>query len=449
MPLLEAVVHATGSVATNGSAGAGCVMLVPVQLFEVRMIRMQGLPAIALFALIVSIGTSHAGTARTATRPSAKQPARPNAPAPRPAAAARADQVLVQLRDLELLTILNRLALRREPATALLTALEEAWAARRLRDLEEDRALAALDFALLQARAALLGGQLLDPAFQEELLSRIGVVFEETKRRRADLNRQLAIKVGDLLTLEQWQRVLSPELTPPRPPASARLTIPEGLPGSLMTRRLGGLRPSTEESLAGVRAISNEQYAQLRQMLLSGPRLFPPSAAERAELEALVNDLDQVRGMNDARFAEERSALAAQVRARTIAAFGNDMLRGLRLIPDATLDRIKPQLLEGLLTTLPPGSAEAAQARDYFHAFIDRVRGMSVDEFEQERANLLQQMTTDAARLEEVQQSYRARREELTREAQARWRQALEEFVARTLMDPRMVVVLRERTRKP
>ncbi|MCS6859848.1 MAG: hypothetical protein NZT92_05965 [Abditibacteriales bacterium] len=387
----------------------------------------------------------------------AKPPAKPASPPASPVTTDKATQAMQHITDLELLTTLNKLNMSKEQVNALIAALEEAWAARKKRNAEEDVALAALEETLRQARAAMIGGQLLPAEYLNQLNAYIDNIMFTTQQVEAQILRNLTAKVNNILSGGQLERVLPPMPPPPTAPSAPTVPGAPAAPRLPMTQNpfggqggFGGLNEPPDVSLARLRALPPEQYNGLRQILAGAFSMAPMSPEERAERETLLANLDRIRQMSDAQFEREREALGAAVREQATYVIMGDMLRNLRAAPPQILDAMAPTIINMVLSEVDPNSPEYTEMREQFTQFIQRVRSLSPEEFARERINLLREMDSGRRRLEETVQVHRTRRQQqqVNQQATEHWRKAMENFVQRTLMNPRTLVLLKERVQK-
>jgi hypothetical protein len=387
-------------------------------------------------------------------KPPAKPPAKPPTPPASPATTDKATQAMQHISDLELLVTLNKLGMSKEQVNALIAALEEAWAARKKRNAEEDVALATLEETLRQARAAMIGGQLLPQEYLDQLNVHVDNIMLTTQQTEAQILRNLMAKVNNILSGGQLERVLpSIPVTPSAPgaptmpgaPRSPMTQTPFGAPGGF-----GGMNEPPDVSLARLRTLPQEQYSMVRQMLSGAFSMAQMSPEERAEHDALLANLDRVRQMSDAQFDREKESLGASFREQATNVIMGDMLRNLRALPQQMFDTMAPTIINMILSEVDPNSPEYAEIKDGFTQFAHRVRSMSPEEFARERANLLREMDGGRKKLEETTQVHRTRRQQqqINQQASEHWRKAMENFVQRTLMNPRTLALLKERVQK-
>ncbi len=385
----------------------------------------------------------------------AKLPAKPPPPPASSSSTDKATQAMQHINDLELLVTLNKLGMSKEQVNALIAALEEAWAARKKRNAEEDIALARLEETLRQARAAMIGGQLLPQEYLDQLNAHVDNIMLTTQQTEAQILRNLLAKVNNILSGGQLERVLPPMPLPtttpgaPAAPAVPRPPMPQN-PFGGGQGGFGGMSEPPEVSLGRLRSLTPEQYNGLRQLLSGALSMAPMSPEERAEHDALLANLDRIRQMSDAQFDREKETLGALFREQATNVIMGDMLRNLRALPQQTFDAIAPTIINTILSEVDPNSPEYTEMRNEFTQFANRVRSMSPEEFARERANLLRQMDDGRKRLEETTQIHRTRRQQqqINQQASEYWRKAMENFIQRTLMNPRTLVLLKERVQK-
>ncbi len=376
----------------------------------------------------------------------AKPPAQPPAKAPTPAspdASARAERVLLHLREVELLAKLEPLQMSREQIVALVAALEKAWTTKNQRRTEENAMLARLEQAVREARDAAVAGQRLPADYLEALQAQVDSVLLQSYQQETEWLRVLAQRVNAIFAGAQLTRALPP--VPPANSSTGNGDRPGRGPGGLGPGALGPPGESPQAGLARLRTMPAQQYAMTRLFMSGQFRMTPMTAEERQQRQGMLEKLDRVRSLSDGDFSAQSDELATSLREEMSQMMMGDMLRDLRSLPKPMVDLFRPMAINLATQGLDPNAA--AQLRDELMQFSDRAREMSAADFEAQQSAITQQLAGSMRKVEELQRNLRAERQhkQATDRSNEHYRKAMEEFVAKTLMHPRTVVLLKER----